>query len=240
MLLLIFNEEQMFELSNYNFVFFDFDGLLVNTEHLHFEAYKNMCLSRGFILPWNFLKYCSIAHTSAEGLRKEIYREFPALYEQEPNWSVLYEEKKEAYKNLLDLGTVQLMPGVEQLFFQLESLKIPSCVVTNSFKKQIDRIREQLPILEKIPYWVTREDYKAPKPSPDPYLVAKSTYALPTDRIIGFEDSIRGMQALVDAGIEGIVISSCLDESMQKQLNNVVWKHSFLELLGIDKEPFLF
>lgn len=222
----------MFQLDQYDFVFFDFDGLLVNTEQLHFQAYQEMCLNRGFALPWSFLEYCSIAHVSSEGLRNEIYKIFPGLYAKEPNWSILYEEKKQAYKGLLDEGNVQLMPGVEQMLLFLETIKVSSCVVTNSFKSQIDQIRLQIPLLQKIPYWITREDYKTPKPSPESYLVAKARYTKEGDVLVGFEDTVRGSKALALAGVKSVVISSCLDEKMQKQLEGVAQFTSFTELLS--------
>src|SRR3990167_8292628 len=100
-------------IQQYSFILLDFDGLLVNTEALHFRAYQKMCADRGFALTWDFSKYASIAHSSAEGLRLSIYADFPALNNQEPDWTVLYAEKKKAYQDLLLLGEIQLMPGVD-------------------------------------------------------------------------------------------------------------------------------
>lgn len=208
-------------IRQYDIIFFDLDGLLVNTEHLHFEAYRTMCLGRGFVLPWDFKKYCSIAHASAEGLSQEIYVTLPALHKKEPNWAILYAEKKEAYRQILSSGSLELMPGVEEVLVLLETHGIPSCVVTNSFKEQTDKISEKIPLLKKIPFWVTREDYQRPKPSADPYLAAKLKYARPQDKILGFEDTVRGWKALDAAHIEGIVISSCLSSEFENTLKTL-------------------
>lgn len=208
-------------IKQYDIIFFDLDGLLVNTEHLHFEAYQKMCLDRGFHLNWDFKKYCSIAHASAEGLSQEIYLELPSLYKAEPNWNLLYAEKKEAYRQILCSGSLELMPGVSDILALLETHGIPSCVVTNSFKEQTDKISEKLPLLQKIPFWVTREDYQRPKPSADPYLAAKAKYAKEQDRILGFEDTVRGWMALDASRIEGIVISSCLSQEFVKTLDDL-------------------
>lgn len=223
----------MDRIEKYDLIFFDFDGLLVNTEHLHFLAYQRMCLSRGKQLDWDFIKYCLIAHGSSDGLRKEIYKDFPDLYEKEPNWAVLYAEKKAAYQKILREGHTQLMPGVQSILDFLKEKGIRSCVVTNSFFDQILAIREQIPALEALDYWVTREDYKFPKPAPDPYIAAKEKYARPGDRIVGFEDSLRGWESLDAAGLEGVVVSSCLHPNFQSQLlqKNVTLLSSFEELL---------
>ena len=89
-----------------------------------------------------------------------------------------------------------------------------------------------LPILRSLPNWITREDYKRAKPAPDGYLVAKARYTKPGDKIIGFEDTVRGWKALHSAGIEGVVVSSCLTPAFQKELEpyQVLQVSSFSEL----------
>jgi HAD superfamily hydrolase (TIGR01509 family) len=195
-------------LQNYDFIVFDFDGLLVNTEHLHFQAYQKMCFDRGFTLSWDFARYCSIAHVSSEGIQKQIYEDFPLLKQQEPNFSVLYAEKKKAYEEMLAQGKISLMPGVERCLDTIRRQKIRSCIVTNSFRKQVEKICEQIPLLQAIPFQITREDYVNPKPCPDAYLAALQRYANPQDKVLGFEDTIRGYRALQSAGIEGVLIAN--------------------------------
>ena len=220
-------------LQKYSLIFFDLDGLLVNTEDLHFQAYQKMCRDRGFTLPWDFKTYCHIAHGSSEGLKEEIYKEFPGLYAKEPDWAVLYAEKKKGYLSILEEGKIALMPGVARVLEFVRSSSIRSCVVTNSAKELTDAICEKLPALKSLPNWITRGDYKGSKPLPDAYLEAKKRHAKSEDKIIGFEDTLRGWKALHAAGIEGVVISALLHEGFQKELdqNGVVQLSSFDELL---------
>ena len=180
-------------ISNFQLFLFDFDGLLVDTERLHYQAYINMMRKRGYSLDWSFRYYCSIAHADATAIKNALYAKFPDL---DPNWTLLYEEKKEEYLELLASGKVELMPGVESLLCLLEEKKIQRAVVTHSFLAQTLLIRSHLPILDSIPNWVTREDYDKPKPNAECYLKAIGRYGKSGDRIIGFEDSVRGLQAL--------------------------------------------
>jgi HAD superfamily hydrolase (TIGR01509 family) len=183
-------------IQQYQLFLFDFDGLLVNTEALHYQAYIKMCADRGFQLPWDFDRYSEAAHHSATGLREQIYAEFPGLEAQEPDWDILYAEKKKAFANLIAAGSTPLMPGVAQLLNALEKANIKRCVVTHSALPFIQTIRQQNPILDSIPHWITREDYLHPKPHPECYQIAIDRLAQEGDRIIGFEDSPRGFQAL--------------------------------------------
>lgn len=190
----------------YQLFLFDFDGLLVNTEQLHYQAYIKMCAQRGFKLPWSFYRYSEAAHHKATGLRDQIYLEFPALKEQEPNWDVLYEEKKAAFLHLLHEGAAQLMPGVQVLLQALQDANIKRCVVTHSASPLVSLIRQQNPILNTIPHWIMREHYTQPKPHPECYLTAIHQLAQAGDRIIGFEDSPRGLKALLETQATPVLI----------------------------------
>jgi len=180
-------------ISDFQLFLFDFDGLLVDTEGLHFAAYVNAMAKRGYRLAWSFAQYSEMAHLNATAIKEGLYAEFPDL---DPNWEQIYAEKKEAYFELIAAGRLKLMPGVAPLLQALEKAGIRRCVVTHSLLDQTRLIRAKLPILDTIPKWITREDYEKPKPSPECYLRAIQLYGQPGDRIIGFEDSVRGLQAL--------------------------------------------
>lgn len=186
-----------FALAEYDLFLFDFDGLLVDTETLHFEAYRQMCLRQGCSLSWSFKDFISIAHADAVGIRKRLYEDFPNL---NPNWEELYAQKKEIYQTLIEDGKVQLMPGVEEMLDLIEGKMC--CVVTNSPKAQTEAIRKQLPPLNAIPHWFTREMYARPKPFPDGYLKAMEMLGSSHTKTIGFEDSMRGFEALKGAGVD--------------------------------------
>ena len=72
-------------IKSFQLFLFDFDGLLVDTEYLHYEAYLEMCSRRGFLLPWNFSRYSQAAHHHPLALRDQIYAEFPGLISTRAN-----------------------------------------------------------------------------------------------------------------------------------------------------------
>jgi HAD superfamily hydrolase (TIGR01509 family) len=194
-------------IHSYQFFLFDLDGLLVNTEEIHYQAYKEMCARRNVHLTWDFLRYAKAAHYQATGLRDQLYAEFPALKSNEPDWDVLYKEKTQAYFQFLNKGAAQLMPGVAPVLEALHAYQIPSCVVTHSALALVERLRQQNPILNTIPYWLTREDYFNPKPHSECYQLAISRYTKHPDKIIGFEDTPRGLQALLGTNAKPILVS---------------------------------
>lgn len=202
----------MFEkfLAAYDIILFDFDGLLVDTEPLHFLAYKEMCFRNGVYLNWDFTRFCKEAHSSALGIWKAFQQEFPLLLKNKSR-ELLYHEKKEIYQELLKTTTPKLMPGVDILLQALAISPILSAVVTNSTRSQIEPLREELSILNVIPLWLTREDYKLAKPAPDGYLQAIKKLGK-KKRVIGFEDTLKGIHSLQAAGVEAILVAPTCPE----------------------------
>lgn len=218
-------------LQQFPTIFFDFDGLLVDTEPLHYQAYQAMLQGRGLELTWDFAHYVSIAHFSSGGLEQEIYKDFPQLKQEEPDWAVLYREKKAKLEELFHKVSFSFMPGIEEMLQELPAYDLKTCVVTNSTKKQTEIIKKKLPLLQNIPNWVTREDYSRPKPSPDSYLAALEKMGVSADEVIGFEDTIRGLRALKAAGIKGVLLSAPHHPQMKDPLaKGSLWFPSMKEI----------
>lgn len=194
-------------ITKYQTVFFDFDGLLVNTEQLHYQAYKKAISTQGEILTWDFPTFTSIAHRSATGLRELITKQFPFLIER-LGWQEFYQEKTKSYLALLKSGGLELMPGVSRILSLVQKKGLSHCVVTNSTRQQVEMIKTNLPLLCQIPHWITREDYTSPKPAPDGYLKAIDLLNGNVGGRIGFEDSLRGIDSLKGAGITPVLICS--------------------------------
>lgn len=221
-------------IHNYQLFLFDFDGILVDTEELHYKAYLHMCASRGFPLKWDRHTYMQYALYTATGVREGIYRELPGLQKEEPCWDVLYQEKRRAYSQLLHNEGTALMPGVEKLLKDLVHAGIKRCVVTHSPAEQIELIRAQHPILNSIPEWVTREDYIEPKPSSECYEKAIAKLKAPGDRIIGFEDSPRGLKALLGTEAEGVLVTDYLRSSEIQALSETM-ERQFLHYSSFER-----
>src|SRR5690606_32858515 len=95
--------------------------------------------------------------------------------------------------------------------------KIPSCVVTNSPRVQVEAIRARSKPLQTITYWITREDYEKPKPNPECYQKAIALYGKPLDRVVGFEDSLKGYMALKQSGAKAVLICDENHPQMQRE-----------------------
>ncbi|MEN9343885.1 MAG: hypothetical protein RLZZ453_672 [Chlamydiota bacterium] len=186
---------------------FDFDGLLVNTEPLHYAAYMQLSQKYGWNLDWDFARFCHEAHSRAGGFFEALKVEVPHALEGRSK-EELYLEKQAFYEKFLEEQPIPLMPGAEEMLVELQRLQCKRAVVTNSPSRQIEKLRAKNSLLNTIPLWITREKYRHPKPSPEGYLLAIEALGVVGKKVIGFEDTLKGVRALLDAGVEAVLVSS--------------------------------
>jgi HAD superfamily hydrolase (TIGR01509 family) len=206
-------------LNNWDLVLLDMDGLLVDSEPLHFTSYQQALKHYGVELEWDYSTYCRYAHESSARLKQELQRLHPCL----TPWEEVYETKRQAYYRLLEQTPVNLMPGVDRLLRALQGKR--HCVVTHSRPYEVGLIRRYQPLIDAIPHWITREQYSQPKPHPEGYLLACERLGKPGDRVIGFEDSPRGLIALRAAKVAPVWVVPL--DSHPDPWEGVVRYHSF-------------
>lgn len=206
---------------------FDFDGLLVNTEQIHYQSYLDMIKNEGFFLDWDFTTYLRFALHSTEALKNAVYASVNGLILHQKDWFKLREKKQKIYEKKLLLGDVKLMPGAKEFLQILTEKHKQLCVVTNSPRKQIDILKEQHPSLKTIPVWITREDYQKSKPFPDGYL--KAVELLKPHRAVGFEDALKGILSLQQTPIQAVLIKPSYYPVYDKSLYQNVWEYSSIK-----------
>lgn len=221
-------------IHDYQLFLFDFDGLLVNTEEIHYRAYRQMMAGNGLELGWDFDRYCQIAHYEHDGIKKQIFTDYPSLKDS-ASWEELYSQKSQAVMDLVNHGATHLMPGAEKLLAKLEEENIKRAVVTHSAEVLVNAIREQNPILNTISLWITRQDYTHPKPHPECYLKAIEKMAVDGDKIIGFEDTPRGLKALMQTKAQPVLICQAKYPEIPLFLKHGVFYYPSLDAIP-DKE----
>jgi beta-phosphoglucomutase len=220
-------------IHKFQFFLFDFDGLLVDTDYLHYQSYIDTIKSLGHDFDWSYARYCEVSHLDDSALLEELYGRLPQL---DPDWNRVYNKKNQLFLELLEKNTVKLMPGVARLLKTLEKEQIRRCVVTNSGRDITQAICAQLPILNTIKFWVTREEYANSKPDPDCYLRAIELHGRKGDRIIGFEDSWRGIVALQKTPALPVLICSAHHPLLRTAaMSNVLHFETIDELLNKDE-----
>ncbi len=175
-------------LNNNNLILLDFDGTIMKTDAFNWECYNIVlnkyqleisfadfldCISNSYLD--TYFSNLGITNEQIISIRKEKYE-------------LMSEHIKEC-KN------IRFMKGMEKFIKFIDENNIPHCVVTNTSIIQILMYREHFPLLNKLKNWITREDYKLPKPNSECFGLAVKKFG-ENKIVIGFEDSWVGYQAL--------------------------------------------
>jgi HAD superfamily hydrolase (TIGR01509 family) len=183
-------------------LFWDNDGVLVDTERLYFEANRQILARVGIQLTDAtfvelFLKQGRGAwHLVAEkGFdTAEIQR--------------LRERRNELYAELL-MRDAQVIDGAVDVLSKLHGAYLMG-IVTSSRRDHFELIHRTSGILRHIDFVLADGDYPRHKPEPDPYLAAVRRSGFKPEECIAIEDSERGLMAAKGAGIRCMVIPTGL------------------------------
>jgi beta-phosphoglucomutase len=154
----------------------DLDGTLVNSDHLHYEAYAK-------VLGMKPEQIQEIVETIG---MTEFLSDFP-----DPEGI-----REEKLQEMLKIEYLELNKNADKFINFIIDNDINHVVVTNSNKRVVDHFKSKLPILNKLKNWVVREDYIEPKPNSECYKLAIDLYGKDETHILGFENSREGICAL--------------------------------------------
>ncbi len=178
-------------------VIFDLDGVIVDSEELHFQAYSEVLGSFG-----------------VEVSREEYGREWIAAGKG-PEYAVeayglpvtadeLRGLKNPVYHEILR-RQVRLMRGAREALSRLNR-EFPLALATNSSALDTGFILDHFDLRRHFVAVVTRERYREPKPAPDAFLAAAAALQQPPQRCVVIEDAYKGVVAAVRAGCQCIAV----------------------------------
>jgi HAD superfamily hydrolase (TIGR01509 family) len=177
-------------------VFWDNDGVLVDTETLYFQSSREILARVGVTLT----RECFVDHSLTRGLGLFDLVDETAGADREQ----LRRQRNQRYGQLLEAGT-HLIDGVEETLEILHE-RVQMSVVTGSRRDHFEIIHRSSGLLKYFQFVLTREDYERAKPHPDAYRAALARAQLTAAECVVVEDSARGVAAAVAAGLRCIVV----------------------------------
>jgi HAD superfamily hydrolase (TIGR01509 family) len=199
-------------------IFWDNDGILVDTEHLYFLATKQTLAVTGIELTEE--QYLDLFLVQSKGAWHLAEEKGVSLQEI----SRLRKERDLLYSKLLGQETL-VINGVEEVLKNLHG-KYLMGIVTSSKKNHFELIHTNTGFLKYFDFVITEADFTRSKPDPEPYLLALERSGFKKEECIAIEDSERGLRAAHAAGIKCLVLPGKLTgkgnfEKAYKVLNNI-------------------
>jgi len=178
-------------------VFWDNDGILVDTEELFYHATRAVLAGAGFPISVEEFTDCSLRQgRSVFELLRETFDD--AAIER------LRAERNARYAARLAAG-VPALDGIETVLEALRG-RVTMGVVTSSSPEHFDLIHRGTGLVRYFDFVLTNVDYQRTKPDPAPYLAALARSGCAAAQCIAIEDSERGLAATRAAGLRCIVV----------------------------------
>ena len=184
-------------LATYDYIFWDNDGVLVDTEGLYFQASREALGQIGFSLSAE--QFADISLASGRSVF-ELATDDRQVMDRLRHW------RNQRYSALL-AGQDLVLPGVRETLARLAN-RTNMAIVTSSRRDHFELIHSGSGLLPYFDFILCREDYREAKPDPEPYLLALQRSGRDARHCLVIEDSVRGLMAAKAAGLECWMIPS--------------------------------
>lgn len=178
---------------------FDMDGVLIDSEPLHFEAFKR------------FFQTLDIEYTAEQNAlylgRRDI--EISEVLIEQYGLSLtppeLVAKKEDVFQELI-LAQASARPGVLETLESAKQLNIPRAVASSATLPTIKLIVNTLKLNDYFHSLSSGDEVKCGKPAPDVFLLAAERMQIAPEHCLVIEDSEAGVQAAKAAGMKVVAI----------------------------------
>jgi len=191
-------------MAQYEAVLFDFDGVVVDSEPVHYECWQEILTPFGIDLDWQtYSEHCI-------GITDRTMLAFLCSRSNRPvDIEVLaaeYPRKKDMFRERM--MKVGVPPAIRELAHELRP-HYKLGVVTSSNIREVGGLLESAGLMPYLDTVVHGGEVKNHKPAPDPYLLAIRRLEVRT--ALAVEDSKAGIASATAAGLDVIAVTSAAD-----------------------------
>ncbi|EKS1403700.1 beta-phosphoglucomutase [Listeria monocytogenes] len=192
-------------------VVFDLDGVITDTAHYHYLAWKKTAESIGIEFDEAFnenLKGVSRIDSLLLILKKDG-RENDFTEEQ---IEALAADKNDFYVSLLkEITPADVLPGIKELIVDLKKQNL-KCAIA-SVSKNARTVLSALEMEQEFDYIVDAAKITKSKPDPEIFVEACRGLGLETSEVVGIEDAQAGIEAINAVGIVSVGVGSGLRDA---------------------------
>ena len=184
---------------------FDFDGVIVDSEPLHLQTFRETLAPLGITIPekrW----YVEFTGRGSPYIMKTLLGEIGIKDEKLVKKYV--DARRELFGKRIGEGKLREKRGIRKFLEGCRKEGIMLAVVSGGHKSNILFALSKLGLEGFFELVIGREDYRNNKPDPEPYNVACRKLGANTKDCVAFEDSISGCLSAKAAGIKVVLLDS--------------------------------
>lgn len=198
-------------------VFFDLDGVVVDSEFLNVKAaimsFKDACIDL------------------AEEDKQIIVGRHPADYYDIFLRKYKFDSKKMKERHLANYYNnyheVYIFKDTQRLIIHLKDLKMPLALVTSSPRKSVDlKVNGRFDFAKIFDVIITFDDCSTRKPFPDAYLMAAEKLSVKPANCLVFEDTAIGVEAAKNAGMKCIALPNGYTKNQDFKKADLIISHN--------------
>jgi HAD superfamily hydrolase (TIGR01509 family) len=188
-------------------VLFDFDGVLVDSEPLHFRALRDALLPEQIVIDEEIYAREYLAHDDRGAIRLALAktgRPCPPARMGE-----IQERKARCFEELMP--QVSFFPGARELVRALQR-EVPLAIASGALSGEIEALLRAGGLRDAFSAVVGADQVSQGKPHPEPYLTAMARVAarapgLRPEECLVVEDSMPGIAAALAAGMKVVAVT---------------------------------
>jgi len=208
---------------------FDFDGVIVDSEPLHFRSLSEALATEGVLISreeyWEHL----LAHDDAGSIRRAFERRG-----ESPERACLERvEQRKVERFAALVPEIPVFPGARELIGALAAC-VPLAIASGARREEIDAILAGIGLRDAFQAVVGAQDAPRTKPDPAPYLEAARRLGgcvsgLLPRQCVAFEDSVPGLVSALGAGMKVVGVAHSYPAAKLRSAHRVVDSLTALE-----------
>jgi len=190
-------------------IIFDFDGVIADSEPLHFASFRDVLAEEGIAL--------SEAQYYARYLGFDDVGALASIGAAQPEpWSsarvTALAARKAARFEALQRDVAVLFPGAAEII-RRTAAEVPIAIASGALRAEIERVLDSTGLASCFTTIVGADDTPLSKPAPDPYLHAMARLSaavgesIPASSCVAVEDSVWGLESARAAGLHTVAVA---------------------------------
>ena len=190
-------------------VIFDFDGIIVDSEPMHFNAFNEVLNPLEMKISWE--DYCK---TYIGFDDRDAFREVFKAYDKKGctnDIKHLIEQKADVFQTYVQSGEAEPLPGAVELIKSIP-VRLPVALCSGALLEDILPIIGTLGITDSFMQIVTAEDTPKSKPDPAPYQLTLEKLGIDDpSTAVAIEDTPAGIISAKGAGMKVLAVTNSYD-----------------------------
>lgn len=194
---------------------FDMNGTMIDDMHYHIIAWHDILNGLGVPI--------SMAQMKKECYGKNdelLERMLPGRFTVEEKKSMSF-EKEEQYQQKFK-PHLQLLPGLPDFLEKSKKNNIPMAIGTAAIMYNVDFVLDGLNLRSYFDAIISADDIKISKPDPETFIKCAEKLNVPPENCVVFEDSPKGVESALKAGMKAVVITTMHEEQEFSYLDNII------------------